>query len=241
VRLRVQPLFETIFEFRFDPTQKTVSELTPGLLYSELGEEYPESELQPIGTVPREMRARDQRLMHVASHRLIGPEGVIQIGDRVLGVAKTHPYRGWADFQERITRFLTAVRKLSLVDRVKRCSMKSVNILAPAEPHQLTRIRASLSLAGQPIPEAGFLLRTEYREGSNALVVQIHPNATATLKDSGPRTGLLVDLDYIESYQPAMDLWRGPEALVDRLHNTTKSAFFALLTAETLASLGPEY
>mgnify|MGYP001558453135 CR=1 FL=1 len=37
------------------------------------------------------------------------------------------------------------------------------------------------------------------------------------------------------------DIWPESASLVERLHNTTKSAFFALLTKDTLTNLGPEY
>jgi uncharacterized protein (TIGR04255 family) len=238
--LRTSPVMEAIFEFRFQPAIPTAGDLFPGLLFAELRSEYPKVDQLPVATIPREMREKDPNLLYQPTHRLTGASRLVQVGDRAVGVAMLAPYPGWPKFKEAIVLLLRSVERTRLVREPERFSFRYINVIpVEGDRPQLPLLSVQTAWEGHEFLEKGFHLRFELKEREFTTVVQLTPNVTGKRSESLV-AGLLVDVDTIRE-KPTREFWEADGGLLEDAHSVVKQTFFSLLTASTLAALGPVY
>lgn len=229
------PIVEALFELRFTADKKGAGDVLPGLLFHALRDLYEDVEPLPVARVPRELREADPNLKYLASHRLSGRAGVVQVGEHVFLVAAPTPYPGWQAFCENITQALDALRETGIGLTIERHSIKYMNLLEAEAGAQLAQLNVDLSLMGMPIPETGTSIRTEFQQNGQTLIVQIQTNTTTVHTDRPARSGLLLELDSIIT--SPRDFWASRDQQLNATHESVKSVFFRLLTAETLRRL----
>jgi uncharacterized protein (TIGR04255 family) len=237
VRLEKSPLVEAIFEIRFEPTTATAGDLLPGLLYSGLKTEYPETEPLPFASIPRQMRDQDV-LRYQASHRLKGDHRLVQVGDRLISLHATQ-YPGWTRFKQWIEFATNAVKETGLLKQIERFSFKYINVIeASANEQQLSFLDARIEVTGGTPIERGFRLRVERDDGPFVTIIEIITNGKAKRNDQHVVSGLLVTVDTIRA-GIGNDYWNNQSTLIEEGHDVAKDIFYKLLSESTLNRLGP--
>lgn len=232
------PLREAIFELRFVPTTPSAGDLLPGVLYSGLSKDYPDSLSLPMANVPREIRNQNPDLKYQSSHRLANGPHSVQIGDYSI-LLHTTDYPGWDVYKQRIESLIDALNKTGFVKQIERFSFKYVNLIeASKSEKQLPLLNMKIELTGMAPDETGFLLRTERSEGKFTTIFQIAPNASAMIPPSNTNIfGLMIDVDTIRNV--GNELWTDHASILEEAHVVAKQNFLSLLTESTLQRLKP--
>lgn len=241
VKLKKSPLFEVLFEVRFEPTTPAAGDLLPGLLYSQMNADYPNVIPLAMANIPRQIRDQNPDLLYQASHRLRGEHHSISVGDRVVALSST-AYPGWNRFKEMVESVIRGVVSTGLTKNVERFSFRYVNVIeAPETDRQLPLLNARIELTGSAPIERGFHLRVEKDEGNFTTVIQVTPNAKATIPAVGKAvSGLLIDVDTL-SVGIGSNFLTDRSSLLEEAHSVVKRTFFSLLTPSTLEKMGPEW
>jgi len=241
LRLKKNPIIEAIVEFRFTPTQHApLSDLLPGMLFSQLRDTYPKTEKLSISELPQEIRRTDPNLAYKPIHRLIGNQLSIAIGDRVLGFSCQRPYLGSSTFQPHVIKALKVALDTGLIDKIDRLAVKYINLIPSSNKALgLNALKASVILGTYNLAEHGCSIRTEIISDGIINIIQIVNKATVKFKDNNQATtGTIVDIDSILDNPGTTDIDKLP-ALIDKARQQEKQVFFSLLTDETLSSFEP--
>lgn len=235
------PLFEVLFEIRFEPTTPAAGDLLPGLLYSQMKADYPDVIPLPMANIPRQIRDQNPDLLYQASHRLRGTHHSISVGDRVVSLSSTD-YPGWNRFKEMVESVIRGVESTGLFKNVERFSFRYINVIeAPETDRQLPLLNVRIELTGSAPIERGFLLRVERDEGKFTTVIQITPNSKATIPIIGKTvSGLLIDVDTL-SVGLGNEFSTNRSFLLEEAHSVVKRTFFSLLSPSTIEKMGPKW
>jgi uncharacterized protein (TIGR04255 family) len=239
VALGKTPLLEVIFELRFRPTIASAGDVLPGLLFPDFRADYPTVEQLPVANIPREMREKEPNLAYQPTHRLVAPNSLVQVGERVVSLTMIYPYPGWGKFRDGVLRLLNSVGRTGLIRECERFSFRYINVIAAAKGTQLPMLTVQLSWPEHSFTERGLRLRLERDEGEFVTVIQVTPDVTGK---SGEKviSGLLVDVDTIRPKVPT-GFWDTDAKLLEDAHTVAKQTFYSLLTGATLEGLEPIY
>jgi uncharacterized protein (TIGR04255 family) len=234
------PIVEATFELRFQPAKESAADLLVGMLYSDpsLPAYRQRVRTLPVANVPRSIRDSDPNLKYLASHQLSGDGRHLMIGDRVLGVSKTH-YEGWAELQASVKVLLQAARRTDLIGAIERYSLKALNILPVAAGEALDALNGKFEIAGRKATEQGFHFRTEFVTGRLTTIVELATNAKVTV-DGQLKSGLLIALDTIRG-SDAAEIWTDTDGCLREAHDELKGLFFSLLTKNIIEALEPSW
>jgi uncharacterized protein (TIGR04255 family) len=241
VRLKKEPLIEAVWEIRFASDKKAVADLIPGLIYKALPTRYPNTVRLPIADIPAQITERDPNLRYAPKIKLEGSNQAVQIGEHVLSLSCRRPYSGWMKFSSDIRSLISVGRDTGLIDHLERFSLKYIDLIELDSQPNLTRLNMEIRLSGIPISNEPVQIRAEIVEGEFIHIIQVVSPAEASLPaDKTKLKGVLLDIDTICFINPKGS-WNEIETRLDAVHESSKKHFFNLLTAETIASLEPEY
>ena len=239
-KLGKSPLVEVVFEIRFEPTIPAAGDILPGLLYSQMKDEFPEVKALPNASVPREFREKTPDLKYMASHRLIGESKSVRIGDRVVYLTSLQ-YPGWTRFLEMVESLLEAVKGTGLTKQIERFSFKYVNLIEPSgDAKQLPLLNLRVEVIGNVPTERGFHFRSEYDEGKHTTILTISPGATAKMAGGKTVSGMIIEVDTIR-FEPGSGFLTDRVSLLEEAHSIAKRTFFSLLTKDALERMMPVY
>lgn len=241
-RLQRPTVEEAVFEVRFVPRAESVIGLLPGVLFSRLPKRYAKHVTLPLASLPPALRADQPDLKYMQQIRLLSEEGFsLFLGDCVAGASSIAPYPGWAAYKPRIMELISVLHESGLIKAVERASFKYVNILNLDPGRQLQALELEVKVGGEAPPEEGFRLRTEHNDRNYRRIVEIVSGAFVERERGGRTEGLLVSLDAILPLPAGRGTDQLTSELVEAVHHEAKALFFKIITADTLASLGPEY
>jgi len=137
-----------------------------------------------------------------------------------------------------IARATDALKQTGMVETVERFSLKYVNVV-PYQENQspLAPLQADVKLGHYDLNEYGCTLRTEIPEGEFLNVVQVVPRGTVTVGNESLQ-GLILDIDTI-FVGPCDAFWDILPSKLEDAHDTEQSAFFSVLTTETINAAEP--
>ncbi|MBK0011092.1 TIGR04255 family protein [Stenotrophomonas sp. S41] len=227
-RLGAEPIVDAICEIRFEKSLLDIVGLLPGLLMEKLGTIDEVNRLFP-GQLPPMIEIGE--LADQAHIRLKAGEMYVSIGPRVLAVAMPDPYPGWTTFRAAALSVFELAKSKALIGDVSRVSVRYTDLIHAGAFHQLN---ASLALGGTEKFEAVEIRTVRSIEGIRVVNSIASPASTVD-----GRSGLVVDTDTLMEMPP--NFWSSAGEHLDQLHRISKEVFFDLITAETLASLHPEY
>ena len=239
-KLGKSPLIESLWELRFSSEMASVSELLPGLLFSEFDQEFQSIEPLPVANIPLQIRLMNPDFMYAPTVRLTGVHYTIQIGDRVVSLGCIMPYRGWEEFGPKILSLVKILKKTNLISKPERFSMKYIDILPSSAEPSISQLDIAITLGKQNIDVHPLHLRTEVVEEGFLNIIQIVSPANVQLLGGARKTGVLVDNDTIYDHVSG-DFWKGFSKQLDRVHKVNKKMFFNLLTESAVRNLDPEY
>lgn len=232
-------ILEAIFEIRFRSDTESPGDLLPGLIYPSLKDEFPKLEKLPLATFPREIIQDDPSLIYRPTHRLVGANHTIMIGDQVIGLSNSRPYQGWDRFRAMIRKIADICRDTGMLSVIERYSMRYTNFIPRSEYGEgLDTIRASVMFGETDLAHSVGHFRAEITEGPFLNVVQIITKAAAPLPTGENSEGLLLDIDTM-AHGPVPDFWENFDKRIEDAHLCEKTLFFSLLTDQTLQTAGP--
>jgi uncharacterized protein (TIGR04255 family) len=234
------PLLEALFEIRFQASRPAAGDLLPGILFSALQDQYPDVISLPLARVPRDLRENDVNFLYQPSHQLVGKNGSIQIGDRVLALA-VQIYPGWSEFKMKAEQLVGSGEKTGLIENVERYSFRYINVIPVQEGQpQLQSLNAKIKLGEAPVLERGFQLRAEFDDEGFTSIVQVVPNSISQPIGGEALTGLIIDIDTQRSSDD-VNFFEDKSQLLEDGHNALKRLFFSLISDQTLQQLEPSY
>ena len=175
-------------------------------------------------------------------YHLVGDRRIVIIGDRSLAVSVETPYPGWNEFKELITFVWNLTKDGGVIGDVERVSIKYTNLLeAPLNTDHFALLNVRVELADKFLTVEPCQLQTEIKAGPQVTLVNLISQGTASnSKDGTTRDGAVLIVDSILN-GPLVDFWEKMSEYLEQVHSAEKSAFFDLLSKDTLNRYEPEY
>ncbi len=244
LRLRKDPIVDSVCEARFAAASPSLSVVLPGILAAEFKSEVHSIVQTGAASFPEPIAQLDSSIAFTPKHRLFGTNGwVINVADRAVSVGFTGSYPGWEKFHPIIERVFKTVFASGMAPAVERFSAKYVNFFENASNSAASIsevLRVAVALGDQQVGSEPLLLRVETKSDEIISVVQVlHP---ANLQQSGAtaRRGLVLDIDTVLN-GPFPDLESTFMSRIEEVRNEEKRVFFSLLTPAMLEKCEPEY
>lgn len=242
-RLTKEPLFDAVFELRFN-SQIPASSILPGFLFSKLTGSSGIEKL-PAAQLPEQIRMADPNLQFAPLVRFHWEAFLIMISDRSISIACKMPYPGWTKFKTGIINTLESLSEINIIDSVQRFSLKYVDLIPSNNiKEQVSMVNINLNVANHLLEKEVFQIRVEIPDGDIINVIQIVSSAEIINSDNGlKKSGIIVDIDTLKSISSTKlnDLIKSIPNDLEELHETNVKAFFDCLKPDTIAALGPIY
>jgi len=238
IKLGRDPIMEAVFEIRFQSDIATLSELLPGLLYTQFNSEFGTPERLFAADLPPELLESDPNLRYQPRLRMKGDRFAILIGDRSIIVSCSRPYSGWAEFRPVIFQVLDTLKRTNLIKVIERISLKYVNVLsAETLDEQFRLIQFKSTVGRHDLTTCISTTAFEFIEDGLNNLIEIKSNASVRLPDGKTEKGLFISVDTINL--APRNFWDEQERHVDTVHQKEKEIFFGLLAEETISKLDP--
>jgi uncharacterized protein (TIGR04255 family) len=238
IKLDNNPIIEALFEIRFAGNVESLADILPGLLYPHVKHDFPK--IEPLPTIPKEIVKNDLKLNYRPSHRLVGTNYSILLGESVFTLSSAPPYQGWPHFQSQIQTLLQVLKQTEVIESVERFSLKYVNLL-PAELNQpeLDMLKLKAELGTYDLKNHHCLIRTEINQDDFLNIINLIPQTKVVIQNTQEHlSGLLIDIDTI--YEKCFtNFWEEIYPLLEKAHLIEKSIFFNVLKKETITQLKP--
>jgi len=192
------PVQEAICEFHFEESASWDSTY-PGLIYSEVREDFPEKRTATAHGIGIEAEASAARVRTEERTRFFREDetALIQVGPQFLSANRLAPYKSWDEFRETIRMGYSAYREVVDPSEIEQISLRYVNrIVIEEEELDLSDYFRLGIRTGEELPDSyfsfivGFV--SEFADGRDALRVQM----TDTDTDRDDAIGVLLDLQY---------------------------------------------
>ena len=244
LKLGIEPLVEATCELRVKPSIPLHTVL-PGYLFTKLipADLGKLEQLAPAG-IPASVRAQEPTLASAHLMRLEWKGHYVHFGETGIAITSMTPYPGWDFFKVDVANLFDTVLTSGFVQTVERYSTKYVNLFdgqGGIRPHAAFDL--SLGIGSFKLTDEICQLRVEVHGGEFLNILTIASSAVVVQPVLGQRAGAIVDVDSICQLQSA-DVETFRSELISRLdalkiHN--KTAFFDILTHETIEALMPTY
>lgn len=130
---------------------------------------------------------------------------------------------------------------MGLIDRLKRFSLKYIDLIELDQPPSLSCLNVELKMGEYEIDTRPVQIRTEIEEGDLIHLIQIVSPAEASISgESGKVSGVLLDIDSIRPMKEN-ESWPDVNSHLADVHLSSKKMFFSLLKPGTIDNLEPEY
>jgi uncharacterized protein (TIGR04255 family) len=214
-------------------------ELLPGVMLAALGQDFPRLEQMPLGTIPKDMRAKTPELQHAPVFKLQGHNEAVLLGDCVASFNATRPYPGWSQFRARAMQVASALKDSGHVATLDRYSLKYVNIVDSSTASPTAPFNLHVSAGSREFSSSGFRLRFETEIDGFLNIVELASDATSAV-GTNRLSGTLITIDTIME-SAAEKLWGNLEQRLNATHDVLETLFFELLTKEAIGAMGPSY
>ena len=234
-QLDSDPIFEAIFQIRFESKQDAAASILAGMMYSHVHDTYPKSENLTFPPLPKEVLDNDPRFRYTPEIRYLGDDKILSFGRRMMNVISLSPYCKWSNFKPLILDALGHLQDSGLVHKLERVSFKYSNIIEAGDSaeEQFNLLNCNLTLGGHDLTECPTQIRTEFNVGKYVNIVQVSPFTKLENPISGNEVeGLLLDIDTILNIDD--EFWKNKEAIIEEFHKTEKDIFKSILKESTL-------
>jgi uncharacterized protein (TIGR04255 family) len=243
-RLVKEPLIDAIFEVRFISMSATpASVILPGFLFNKL-EGKKSIEMLGAAQLPKHIRDADPNMRFAPLSRIDWNQFFINIGDASISISCKYPYPGWDTFKPAITKVITALTEVDIIESVGRYSIKYVDLIPSTNlREQVAMVNLEATIAGHKLEKEFFQFRIEIPRGNLINIIHMMASTTVELNDGTTKEGLLVDVDTIVN-QESVSMQTLLESFSDKLeeiHRINKEIFFNCITTSTTELLEPIY
>jgi uncharacterized protein (TIGR04255 family) len=226
---------EALVELRFD--HEELPDVIIGKLASGPNWKTAEKTTLPTAEIPEQVRALDPNLRYFPSLELrTGEAEVVRIGRNVLSHHNVGDYFGWLRLQPRLERTVQSLFDLVQGVTVTRVGLRYINALTEKD-HSLCSIY-DLNLVVEvkkvrPSSELQLVYLLADDPSYRGLVRVLSPEFLAGAVPPG--TVAVIDVDIFT--EAPLSSAAGVVDWLEKAHRAEKSAFFSLLTEETIANL----
>lgn len=234
-QLDSDPIFEAIFQIRFESNQDAAASILAGLMYPHVRDIYPKSENLRVPPLPKDVLDNDPRFKYSPEMRYLADDKILSFGKRVMNVISLSPYCKWENFKPLILDALEHLQKSGLATKLERFSFKYANIIEAGDSpqEQFSLLNCDLTLGEHDLTNCPTQIRTELNIGNYTNIIQVSPFAELENAVNGKRVrGLLLDIDTIREIDDGF--WDQKEALIEECHKTEKDIFRSILKESTL-------
>jgi uncharacterized protein (TIGR04255 family) len=235
VKIDPCPIVEAVFEVRFITTEPWRT--LPGKLFERIRDRFPEQNDLQLAQLPEPFRNANPALTYQPLVQFRGPEFLLQLGPRVLGLAtSTKDYPGWSAIRSQLG---WLIEKLGEADFIQEGERLGVRYIDYFEPNIFGKLKLNIDIGGASLAENEMHIATILRPEPFAARLQLTNSATLGTPME-PKRGSVLDLDvWLDALR--FDLFSDGLRQFDAAHVLVKQIFFALLTPSFLESLNPEY
>lgn len=243
-RLGKEPLVDAIFEVRFISMSATpASVILPGFLFNKLeGEKAIET--LAAAQLPKLIRDADPNMRFAPLSRISWNQFFINIGDASISISCKYPYPGWNTFKPAITKVITILTEVGIIESVERYSIKYVDLIPSTNlQQQVAMVNLDATIAGHKLEKEYFQFRIEIPKGDLINIIQMAASTIVMLNDGTSKEGLLVDVDTIVNQKSVLiqTLLESFSDKLEEIHEINKETFFNCITASTTELLEPIY
>lgn len=238
--LQSSPLVDATIEVRFAAGN---TDILPGLLFSQLRQEFEKIQELPTLQLPLAIRQNDPGLKFQATHRLESAKFLLNVGPNVVGLGcKILPgelkYPGWKAFIQRFEAIMTTVLQTELVAGFQRLGVRYINFFEQKDLFKALNVTFETGWEGKGLQkdkQIAFIVQNEEFLSR----VQVNNSVTARpLNTPAERQGQIIDIDTF------VDIGNDTADLVDlatRAHSYTEDLFFGILSDRLKEQLGARY
>lgn len=241
-RLGKEPLVEALFELRFE-SNVLVATVLPGIIFAELAGNKSIEKL-PASGIPAQIRDTDPHLRFAPEVRINWESFFILISNRSIVIGCTLPYPGWTKFKEAILKVIGILTSANFASTVNRIGMKYVDLIESTNSEEQVRFaNLAITVGGHKLKDEIFQVRMEIPRDGFTHAIQMVNMATLTIKDKGPRSGLIVDIDSTKDFSdmPLLEFSNNLDDTLQKVHDSNIAIFYSCLTEETIRGLEPIY
>ena len=242
LRLERDPIVDCLIQTRLKLVSDSASEVLPGILYKELGDQFPQHAKTPVSQIPSNMRREDDNLRYQPVVELVGPVGRVGIAESAVQLRVTYPYPGWAELRPVAERVLGCVMNSGLVASYERLSVLYNNVITcGADGFDLAPLELDLTIGRDIGERVGTMLRTEFPHELGSTIVQVQTGAQARIEQEG-KAPIVLEGVHLGVDTIAFGNIRNFEDMQQRLNHVRvveREIFFRMLKPETCEQLGP--
>ncbi len=240
-KLGKSPLIDAIFEVRIAGSMPLGGIIT-GMLFSTLG--CTDLQRLPHADIPDFVRQTDPNLRYVVLSRLSWGNYYIGVGDNVVTLSPTYPYRGWSDFKEMIVRLADALSSVKVISSVERFSLKYIDVLDSNVHSDVNdTLSFQLNFNDREINRRTLQVRAEIPFQDGVHILQLVGQVSGTILNGPAFDGIMLDVDSIQDTagHSVDHIFGTIKDQIQGLHDVNKELFFEMLTDNCLKRLEPEY
>lgn len=219
------------------------AEFFPGILHSAIKPAGRPSRL-PASGIPEQARRSDPNLIYAPLVAIEFEEFSVSVSERSIVVGVKLPYQGWENFQRHIATVVKLAEESQFIQHIERFSLKYTNVVEPSDDRAPIRFTtAKIAIGDDDLDNERFDLRVERNEDEFIKIRRLVSSVDVTLNHSGfRRSGILVEADtIINSTNEKPIMFATIHARLNELRLVNKQDFFAMLSDQTIESLGPQY
>lgn len=245
-KLGKDPIIDVIFECRFD-SKLPASNILPGIFYKNFSDEERYLErLLPQSEIPEFVRNNDPSMEYLPLVRIRLKDYIFLIGDKSLAVACNLPYKGWAEFKEKIIKAIEILESSDLANSISRYSLKYANLITNKHlSPEIKLVNLDLRIGSNSLKNESFQVRLDLNKDNFINIIQIISNVRAFDVNGDEKEGLVIDIDTIKQLPDNQtqlgEIKKTLSDQLDKLHDVSKETFFDCLHSEILQHLEPHY
>ncbi|MGM0655694.1 MAG: TIGR04255 family protein [Thermodesulfobacteriota bacterium] len=230
------PIMEALFEVRFD--SGLPGDAIFGIVYNSFKEEYPNLIKLPILQLPEQIRNSDPALVYNPHYQLRNDEFVVQIGPKVISIAKQKPYETWKPFHSKIVSTFKDVAGLNIITNISRIALKYINFFQDC--NIVDNSNLTIALDGESLDSKAISLETKITMNNSVSILKVLTNATIA-QNNTKMTGSIVDIDTVLAKIPENINLNDLGDYAATLHQDEKQLFYKILSEDYMKTLEVTY
>jgi len=239
VRLKDDPILESILEIRYEPSIPDDAVL--GVVYSQMRSDFDPPQQLPVVNIPADIRRSDPNFRYMPLYTFSRDNFFFRLGPRVLVFSHVAPYAGWNGWAAFISMVIEMIGNTGFITGVNRIGLRYINFFEST--HLFTDGNIRITLAEKQISREATTIRTEIPDGDFVKVLKVANQATVTASaDKTPRNGSLIDIDCVNVAAMSQGSFLSNyQQTIATAHEKEKELFFSVIEGSILDSRRPEY
>jgi uncharacterized protein (TIGR04255 family) len=244
IRLKKNPIIESVFEIRYVNSRQSVCEFIPGILFANLDGP---KETHSVPPIPLEAVKTIPDMQSVPTFSVEWSDFIILGNPFFVTVSLKPPYRQWSDFKAGIEKIHKTLIDGDLFEKITRYSIKYVdflgaNIINEARISPLGLLNLDIRVISTKLTDQKVTLHAELPGKEYLNLIDVISSDNITIKGESGQEGLLLMTDTIRINELSpKEFLETHSSRLDAIHDANKKLFFEIMADAALELLEPEY